>query len=143
MDALHQVIDPLRKSKADILHSLGCKDNDAVKEVEKKMDTIRNTIGQVEHRQHVLAGQEEELLQKHAKLLARIIQENATPVAVEQEKLQHTQQDAMQKKLMDTYGNHYDSSILNHAIKITDESIRKRTRESHVKMQPYIGIEDR
>lgn len=95
-----------------------------MKEVEKKMDSIRSTIGQVEHRQHVLAGQEEELLQKHAKLLARVTQENAAPVAVEQEKLQHTQQDAMQKKLMDTYGSHHDRGILNHAIRIADEGIR-------------------
>lgn len=143
MDTLRQVMNPLYKSQMGILCSLGCKDNNAVKDVEKKMDSIRSTIGQVEHRQHVLAGQEEELLQKHMKLFARVTQENTTPVAVEQEKLQHTQPDAMQKKLMDTYGNHYDSGILNHAIRITEESIRKRTRESHVKVQPYIGIEDR
>jgi len=143
MDALHQVMDPLRKSKADILHSLGCKDNEAVKEVENKMDTIRNTIGQVEHRQHVLAGQKEEFLQKHAKLLARVTLDNATDVAVGQERMQHAQQNARQKKLIDTYGTHYNSSILNHTIRITDKRIRKRTRESHVKMQPCMGIEDR
>lgn len=143
MDALHQVMAPLRKSQADILRSLGCKDNDAVKKVENKMDSIRNTIGQVAHRQHVLAGQEEELLQKYKKLLARVAQENAATVAVEQEKLRHMQQDAMQKKIMDTYGNHYDSGILNHAIRITDESIRKHTRKSAVKMQHCMDNEDR
>lgn len=143
MDELRQVMAPFRTSQADILRNLGCKDNNAVKEVEKKMDSIRNTIGQVEHRQHALAGQEEELLQKHAKLLARVISENAVTVTAEQEKLQLVQINASQKKLMDTYGNHYDNSILNHAIRITDESVRKRTRESHVKMQPYIDIEDR
>ncbi len=143
MDALRQVMEPLRISKTDVLHNLGCKDNNAVKEVEKKMDGIRSVIGQVEHRQHVLAGQEEELLQKHTKLLARITLEKAAAVAVEQEKLRHSQQNAMQKKLMDTYGNHYDSSILNHAARITDESIRKHTREHAVKMQPCIGQEER
>ncbi len=49
----------------------------------------------------------------------------------------------MQKKLMDTYGNHYDSSILNHAARITDESIRKLTREPAVKMEPCLDKEER
>ncbi len=143
MDALRQGMEPLQKSKTDILHSLGCKDNNAVKEVEKKIDSIRSTIGQVEHRQDVLAGQEEELLQKHMKLMARVAQENAAGVAAEQEKLQHMQQDAMQKKLIDTYGNNYDSGILNHAIRITDENIRKHTRKPAVKMQPCMDKEER
>lgn len=143
MDTLRQVMNPLYKSQMGILCSLGCKDNDAVKEVEKKMDSIRSTIGQVEHRQDVLAGQEEALLQKHAKLLARVTQENAATVAIEQGKLRHMQHDTMQKKLMDTYGSHYDSGILNHAIRITNASIRKHTRKSAVKMQHCMDNEDR
>ncbi len=143
MDALRQVMDPLRKSKTDILHSLGCKDNNAMKEVQKKVDSIRSVIGQVEHRQHVLAGQEEELLQKHMKLLDRVTQENAAAVAIDQEKSRYAQQDTMQKKLIDTYGDHYDSSILNHAVRITDESIRKHTREPVVKMRPCMDKEER
>ncbi len=143
MDALRQVMEPLRKNKTDIMHNLGYKDIDAVTEVEKKVDNIRSIIGQVEHRQHVLAGQEEELLQKHTKLLARVVPENTVAVTAEQEKLQLVQQDAIQKKLIDTYGDRYDSSILNHAIRITGESIRKHTREPAVKMQPRIDKEER
>ncbi len=91
----------------------------------------------------MLAGQEEELLQKHTKLLARVVPENTVAVTAEQEKLQLVQQDAIQKKLIDTYGDRYDSSILNHAIRITGESIRKHTREPAVKMQPRIDKEER
>ncbi len=143
MDALRQVMEPLRIRRTDILHSFGCKDNNAVKEVEKKIDGIRSTVGQVEHRQHVLAGQEEELLQKHIKLLARVTPENIVDVTVEQEKLRLAQQDAIQEKLMDTYGDHYDSSIFNHAIRITDESIRKHTRKPAVKMQLCMDKQER
>lgn len=91
----------------------------------------------------MLAGQEEELLQKHMKLLDRVTQENAAAVAIDQEKSRYAQQDTMQKTLIDTYGDHYNSSILNHAVRITDESIRKHTREPVVKMQPCMGKEER
>ncbi len=143
MDALRQVMDPLRKSKTNILHSLGCKDNDDVKVVEKKIDGIQSTIGQIEHRQHVLAGQEEELLQKHMKLLAHVVPKNAVAVTAEREKLQLVQRDAIQKKLINTYGDHYDSTIFNHAIRITDESIRKHTRKPAVKMQLCMDKQER
>ncbi len=143
MDALRQVMDPLRKSKTDILHSLGCKDSNAVKEVEKKIDDIQSTIGQVEHRQHVLAGQEDELLQRHIKLLTRVTPENVVNVIAEQEKLHLTQQDTTQEKLINTYGNRYDSSILNHATRITDENIRKHTWKPAAKPQPCTDKEER
>ncbi len=143
MDALRQVMAPFCKRLTDTLHSLSCKDNNTVKEVEKKVENIRNTIGQIEHRQHVLAGQEEELLEKHMKPLAHVVPENAVAVTTEREKLQIVQQDAIQKKLIDTYGDRYDSSILNHTIRITGESIRKHTGKSAVKLHPCMDKEER
>ncbi len=82
-------------------------------------------------------------MQKHTKLLAHIAPEKAAAVAVEQEKLRHSKHNAMQKKLMDTYGDHYDSGILNRAARITDESIRKPTWKSAAKKQPCTDKEER
>ncbi len=114
-----------------------------MKVVEKKIDGIQSTIGQIGYRQHVLAGQEEELLQKHMKLLARVVPANAVAVTTEREKLQLVHQDTIQKKLINTYGDHYDSTIFNHAIRITDESISKHTRKPAVKMQPCMDKVER
>jgi len=123
IDELSTAMVPYVTRQNDLLKKLGCKDDKAVGELEKKMESIRSSIAQAEHRANVLDGQHDEQLARHMKLMNRITPDNAAAIDVERDAIRQAQRDVMLQKIYGTYGNLFEQTTMNHAVKITEDII--------------------
>ena len=138
-----QAMAPYVIRRTDLLKSLDCKDDKAVGELEKKMESIRSSISQAEHRANVLDGQHDEQMARHIKLLNRITPANTSDIDVERDAIRQAQRDVMRQKMYDTYGNLFDQATMDHAIRITGDIIHKETKRAVVKDHAAIRVEER
>ena len=133
IDELSTAMAPYVIRRTDLLKSLDCKDDKAVGELEKKMESIRSSISQAEHRANVLDGQHDEQMAQHMKLMNRITSDNSSAVNAERDAIRQTQRDVMLQKMHDTYSDLFERTTMNHAVKITEDIIRREMKHAVVK----------
>ena len=143
INELNTAMAPYVIRHTDLLKALGCKDDKHVAELEKKMESIRSSIAQAEHRANVLDGQHEEQLARHMKLMNQITPDNASVVDAERDAIQQAQRDIMMQKMHDTYGNLFEQTTMNHAVKITEDIIRRKMERAVVKEHTVVRAEER
>ena len=143
IDELSTEMAPYATKRTDLLKVLGCKDDKAVGELEKRMESIRSSIAQAEHRANVMDGQHGEQMARHLKLMNRITPDNAVVVDAERNEIRQEQRDAMLQKMHDTYGTLFEQTTMNHAVKITEDIIRRETKPVAVKDHAAIRAEER
>ena len=143
VDELSTAMAPYVTRHTDLLKALGCKDDKAVAELEKKMESIRSSIAQAEHRANVLDGQHVEQMARHMKLMNRITPDNASAIDAERTAIRQTQRDVMMQKIYDTYGNLFEQTTMNHAVKITEDIIRREMKRAVVKDHAAVHAEER
>ena len=143
IDELSTAMAPYVTRRTDLLKILGCKDDKAVGELEKKMESLRNSIAQAEHRAHVLDGQHDEQMARHMKLMNRITPDNASAVDANRDVIRQAQRDVMMQKICDTYGNLFEQTTMNHAVKITEDIIRREMKRAVVKDRAIVRAEER
>ena len=143
IDELSTAMAPYVTRRTDLLKALGCMDDKAVGELEKKMDHIRSSIAQTEHRANVLDGQHDEQMTRHMKLMTRITPDNSSAIDVERDAIRQAQCDVMLQKMYDTYGNLYEQTTLNHAVKLTEDIIRGEMKRVVIKKYATVRVEER
>ena len=143
IDELSTAMAPYVTRCTDLLKVLGCKDVKAVAELEKKMESIRSSIAQAEHRAHVLDDQHEEQLAQHMKLMNRITSDNSSAVNAERDAIRQVQRGVMLQKMYDTYGNLFEQTTMDHAVKTTEDIIRRKMKRAVVKDHTAVRAEVR
>ena len=143
IDELSTAMAPYVTKRADLLKALGCKDDKAVGELEKKMESIRSSIAQAEHRANVLDGQHGEQMTRHMKLMNRITPDKASAIDAERTAIRHAQRDVMMQKIYNTYGDLFEQTTMNHAVKITEDIIRKEMKRTVIKNHAAVRAEER
>ena len=143
IDELNTAMTPYVIRHTDLLKALGCKDDKHVAELEKKMESIRSSIVQAEHRANVLDGQHSEQMARHMKLMNRITLDNASAIEAERTAIRQAHRDVMLQKIYDTYGDLFDQTTMNHAVKITEDVIRWEMKRAVVKNHTTIRAEER
>ena len=143
IDDLSTAMSPYVTRRTDLLKVLGCKGDKAVAELEKKMESIRNSITQAEHRANVLDGQHDEQMARHVKLMNRITPDNASAVNAERDAIRQVQRGVMLQKMYDTYGNLFEQTTMDHAVKITEDIIRREMKRAVVKDHAAVHAEER
>ena len=104
---------------------------------------IRSSIAQAEHRANVLDGQHDEQMARHIKLLNRITPANTSDIDVERDAIRQAQRDVMLQKMHDTYGDLFEWTTMNHAVKITEDIIRREMKLVVAKDHTIIRAEER
>ncbi len=72
IDELNTAMAPHVTMRANLLKALGSKDDKAVAELEKKMESIHSSIAQAEHRANVLDDQHDEQMERHMQLMNNV-----------------------------------------------------------------------
>ena len=107
------------------------------------MESIRSSIAQAEHRANVMDGQHGEQMARHMKLMNRITPDNASAIDAERDAIRQVQRDVMLQKMYDTYGNLFEQTTMDHAVKITEDIIRREMKRKVVKEHTAIRAEER
>lgn len=133
IDELEYKMEPYIAARANLLRKLGCKDDKAVTALEPKLDEMRRTVVQLTHRNNVLNKQYDDASQHHKTILERVTPENRARIEAQREMVRKNKREDMKNDLMRNGYGTFDPSVMEQAVKITEESIRKVTGQRNTR----------